>query len=197
MSSFEVLAFDALQELNTRYGNRLDEDASIRWLESHSALYERRMEFPLFPLNGSEWKLFSSIYSELQHLVGYFQYTGMCEIALLDLGQIDIQEETQLLDWLIRYEEFGLSMEIFYAVTCFQNLETEKDGYIPLFGDPSINIKTSDYSHIVDFLSAFSFKYWQIIEEYAVREGNGQNTEKQELYYGPVTKSLKKYVDKN
>ena len=194
MNSIEILAFDSLQELNTRYSNRLDKDASIRWLDSHSALYERRMEFPLFPLKGRGFKLFSSIYSELQHLVGYFQYTGMCEIALLDLGQVDIQEETQLLDWLIRHEELGLSMEIFYAVTCFQNLETEKDGYIPLFGDSSINVKTSDYSPIVDFLSEFSPKYWQIIEKYALREGNRQNTEKQELYYGPVTKSLKEYV---
>ena len=194
MNSLEVLAFDSLQELNIRYGNRLDKDACLGWLNSHAALYERRMEIPLFPLKGSWCNSFSKTYSELQHLVGYFHYTGSCQKALIDLGKIDIQEENQLLDWLIKYEEFGLSMELFCAVTCFVHSENEKDGYIPLIVEPSIFVKTSDYSHIVDFLGVFSPKYWEIITAYAVRNRCDQDADKRDLYYGPVTKSLREYI---
>ncbi len=194
MNSLEVLAFDSLQELNTRYGNRLDKDASLGWLDRHAALYDRRMEFPLFPLKGSGCKSFSSIYAELQHLVGFFQYAGLCERALLDLGRMEVQEENQLVDWLLKYEDFGLSMELFCTVTCFEQSENEKDGFISIIGEPSIFVKTSDYSHIVDFLSAFSPKYWIIVEEYAKREWNLQNTDSRELYYGPVKKLLREYV---
>jgi hypothetical protein len=151
----------AYEELTQYQATIIDKDVYLVWLQKFYYLY---ISFDLPPYFYSEFDKFHTIYSRINELKEFLQSSDSAKEAVKEFQTIDKSNETQLLKWLIKYEQTGNNLILFLDIYWDFNFENpEKSEY---FEVDVLKIKTSDFIHIAKFKFLFDEHYWIMLEKY-------------------------------
>lgn len=171
---------DALEDLNRLFNNKLKKRDAGYWLIKYCSLNIALLNYP--ERNESIEK-FRSTYCELNKLYKISAQDEKTSVALPELNSLDKSDENQLLDWLIKYEDWGLDLEPYKWNTCFEDYTIPETGLIPLKHNREIFLYAQEYKDIFNFLNLFSKNYWHYAQLYCLSNHNGYYEESGIKYY--------------
>ena len=135
------------------------------WLLKYSDLYKSRPR-SLPYLDGFDDKdgryAFSDTYFGLEQLSEDHLFESNCKIALVEFEKIESKifsnDNTQLLDWILRHEKLGVENVIQFGAGYYY---PEDDSPTDLsVSKVKLKVSKTDFSNIISFLELFNGLYW-------------------------------------
>ena len=174
----EVQKYNAAHEELYKHQNYIiDKNIYLPWIEKHNALYES-LPFPPF-IEYSKCLMFYWLYSRIDNLKKYLNSDLFAKKAIAEFENIDLNNETQLLNWLVRYEKTGEHLSLFM----YDDFDIENPELRPYFIIEHFKISTSDFKYVAKFKSLFDERYRLMLEKYVTfteeekNESINQNSE--------------------
>ena len=106
------------------------------WFEKYSDLYESRS----LPYNTYSDKFFW-LYSDIEELMEFLETTDEAKQAVEEFQNIDENNELQLLEWLVKYEEAGKALTLFL----FEEVDYEYPERTAFFNQRNLKISTKGF----------------------------------------------------
>lgn len=181
---------NALIDLKESYNNKLEKEDCFYWLSKYKQLSETISKYDGY---GGFINKFQTVYNEIEHVTNcIIKEEEEASLAVKEFALLKQDDENEMLNWLVKYEQFGLDLEYFRIDTIFNFLEKIEEGYLPLKKNKEVHLLINDYQNICDFLKTFSSNYWHYVEVYAK---NVKETVETEDFYEPARLYLKEYLD--
>lgn len=146
----------------------LSKEDYIKWLNKFRDLFNN-LGYYVHP----DEKHYREVFDNLCSLVSYFENEEEAQKALLEFEIIDKENETQVLKWLVNYEDLG--GRVFMMDVDFY------DSYRHFQGDfvSVLSVKEMDYVHkvyfdlrdfklLLNFQEAHNTRYWKMLEKYRI-----------------------------
>lgn len=155
-----IEAYYELIKLDVTYLHKAD---YLHWLGKYKSL-KASIDDPI--LNTDEVQRFHFLYFHISALAKYLVVEDDAKEALHEFTRLDITNEHFLLQWLVKYEDFGLdNMAITYS-TGFEDDDEVKTGYVSLHPNYNLKIAVEDYRNIYEFETIFNSYYWVMLDKY-------------------------------
>jgi hypothetical protein len=149
----------AYEELNQYRNVVIAKDVYLIWLKKFNHLYE---SFDLPPLFYAGFKKFYWLYSRINELKDFLKSNNAAKEAVGEFDVVDKNNETQLLKWLIKYEETGNNLILFL----FEDIDYERPENTEYFKVDDFKINTVDFKYIAKFKCLFDEHYWNMLEKF-------------------------------
>lgn len=159
--SIEYLIFvqnceTALYDLKAQFNNKLTRENCFYWLSKNEQL---RLTTSTCNYYGGMIKKFHDTFDEIKYITSFTLEEKNASIALSSYNSIKINDENQLMAWIVEMQEFGQELELFHYNNNFADTEKIKDGFLPLKNNDEVSLLVSEYKNIGQFLSVFSRVY--------------------------------------
>ncbi len=182
----------AINEICSEETNYLHKADYVRWLNKYEHLKDKnyRFLFYLFP----QLENFNNLFFTLYQYKFYIELTAECIQANKEYSVTDISNEDALLEWLIKFEKLGNSLDTIKEtpLNIEDNEEEFETGFVTIHDSLNIKIAVADFKKILEFFDNFFTPYFNMCEKY----GEVDNTEINEDFVFPLDyKSLKDCVE--
>lgn len=184
----------ALNELKEQYDNKLAKDDGFNWLLKNKSLYNDIQSMILY--GGVIGKL-RCTYRNLERLLSFVEKEATALEATLEYQNVYDKIGSKNLEWLAKYEDFGLELECFLYDTTFDSASDINGILITLRDNNEVSLQRMDFSEICDFLMIFSPQYWDIMNQISskLEQEKSDSLSNSNEYYQPGI-SLKEYLIK-
>lgn len=182
----------AINEICRKKTNYLHRADYVDWISKHEYLKDENFRFLFYPF--PQLEKFNNLFFILSQYKSYVELNEKCIQANQEYFLTDISNEDALLDWLIKYEKIGTSLEVIKEtpLNIYDNEEEFETGFVTVHDNLNIKIAVADFKNILEFFDNFFTPYFNMCEKY----GEIDNTEINEDFVFPLEyKSLKDYVD--
>jgi hypothetical protein len=143
----------------------LTKEDYVDWIEKYDGLYEEIFS-PFDSFNGFE--KFIWIHNWLKEYADYLKYEIGAKTALEEFGKINLMNESELLRWLVRYEDLGGKL-IHVGIRIFNMEGGNVLGiYERVFKDYDIFIAVSDYMNLINFSICFNKYHMNMWKKYLI-----------------------------
>lgn len=144
----------------------LSKDVYINWLQKYNSVFKNQGYY-IHP----EEKHYRAVYNVLSSLIQYFEYEEEAQRALLEFEKIDKENETEMLHWLVKYEDLGWSI-FMMDVDFYENpREFQGDFASVLSGNDAnyvhkVYFDLRDFKVLINFHEAHNNRYHEMLEKY-------------------------------
>jgi hypothetical protein len=149
----------AYEELIQYQNNIIAKELYLAWLDKFYSLFK---SFDLPPFYYRAYDEFYKLYDNLNYLNDFFKFEDIAKEALLDFKNLSLDEEIDLLRWLVKYEECGQNLNLFL----YEDIDLEYPENKDYFIIENITISTSDIHHLAKFKFIFDKYYNSMLDIY-------------------------------
>lgn len=181
----------AINEICREETNYLHKVDYVDWINKYAYLKDENFRFLFYPF--PQLENFNNLFFILSQYKFYVELNDKCIQANQEYLLTDISNEDALLDWLIKYEKIGTSLEVIKEtpLNIYDNEEEFETGFVTIHDELNIKIAVADFKNILEFFDNFFTPYFNMCEKY----GEVDNTEINEDFVFPVDyKSLSDLV---
>ncbi len=181
----------ALNEICGDETNCLHKADYVDWLNKHEYLKDENFRFLFYPF--PQLESFNNLFFILSQYKFYIELTAECIQANKEYSVTDISNEDALIEWLIKFEKLGNSLDAIKEtpLNIYDNEEEFETGFVTVHDGFNIKISTADFNNVLEFFDNFFTPYFNMCEKY----GEVDNTEINEDFVFPVEyKSLSDLV---
>lgn len=184
------LADKAVEDIYS-YGNICFSKSDIVYLvEKYKDLYKSTFD-PFLGL--TRFDKFENAFDALNDLYKFLGYKDKAESALSSYLSKDMNIETNLVHWLIQFEEFGLYIESLIYYMDQEVLSSNEYGNIIFNNRTGFKINRMEFDNEIRFCLLFNEKYWDFIDKYKNQDKIEKIESDIENYLEP--RKLKDYID--
>jgi hypothetical protein len=164
-----VSAMDYFTSFNN---NEISKDQIITWVKEYEDFYNSLDWFDLL------YKNLSPFHCCFYHIKGIYDFILLedkAAIALEEFKSVNLEEEIQLLKWLVKFEHFHFNLILLHP-----NIVTEeslKSGRINLYKDYTIYFKTEVLKNCIDLEALFDNYYYEKLNKYNTLSKEDQEKE--------------------
>ena len=137
---------------------------------------------------------FHKLYDALHTLKYYLNFKPQAIEALKEYSSKRNWDEPTLIEWLIKYEKLGRSLNVILFNTMFRDTGILGDQFGKLTDEYSLNVGTVDFYPILDLVLTFDEKYYLIIDKYMTNKEEGVSFQNGHEYYEGSNKTLIDYI---
>ncbi len=137
---------------------------------------------------------FNKLYDALSTLKYYLNFKQEAIDALDEFGSKQNWDEPTLIEWLIKYEKLGKSLNPILSNTMFRDMQILGDGFGKLIDEYALLVGTLDFYPIIELVWTFNEKYKFIIDKYMPDQEDGISYENGHEYYESSKKTLMDYI---
>lgn len=182
----------AIDEICSEETNYLFKADYVDWFNKYEHLKDEnyRFLFYLFP----QLENFNNLFFILFQYKFYIELSAECIQANKEYSVTDISNEDALIEWLIKFEKLGNSLDAIKEtpLNIEDNEEEFETGFVTVHDNLNIKIAVADFKNILEFFDNFFTPYFNMCEKY----GEIDNTEINEDFVFPLEyKSLKDCVE--
>jgi len=152
----------AYKELMQHQKEIINKELYGAWFEKYSDLYESRS----LPYSYTYSDKFFWLYSDIEELMEFLETTDEAKQAVEEFQNIDENNELQLLEWLVKYEEAGKALTLFL----FEEVDYEYPERTAFFKQRNLKISTKDFEYLFKFYHLFDKYYHDMLEKHRVEE---------------------------
>lgn len=186
----------ALNEICRKKNNYLHRADYVDWINKHEYLKDENFRFLFFPF--PQLEKFNNLFFILSQYKFYVELNDDCIQANIEYSVTDISNEDALLDWLIKYEKIGTSLEVIKEtpLNIYDNEEEFETGFVTVHDGFNIKISTADFTNVLDFFGNFFSPYMKMLEKYGEEIDPAMHENINEDFVFPLEyKSLKDCVE--
>lgn len=186
---------NALNEICRDQINYLQKEDYVNWLDKHEYLKDEHYSFSFYPFPKLE--NFNNLCFKLNQFKYYVELTEDCIKANNEFNDIDISEEEELIEWLIKFETLGNKMDCIFETTLnkYENEEEFETGFVTAHEDFKLKVSLADFKHVLKFIDNFFTPYWRFFEKYSEESAPEINeTQNENIEISKAVKSLYELV---
>ena len=152
----------AIDEISSSDKTYLTKDDYIYWLEKYKGLKDSLKDIHIV---FNKTRMFSDIYFSFSEMVEFLEYEADAFKGLQEFKLIDISNETQLIQFLLKFEDIirNLDSLIYFYLP---SEEEPYQGFVEFKKKHRIYISVSDYQTVLRFINKFNPIYWETLEKY-------------------------------
>lgn len=139
---------------------------------------------------------FKDLYEALQDCSKYFEFPLLTKMAVEEYESKDMENEENLIQWLLDYEEHGL--ELINLIYFLELKEEDKEiGELEFTNRFKFNISLIEFKYEIAFVTIFQNTYWPIMDKIKLDIGEMPDPiyEEGKIYHATPTKKLKEYLN--
>lgn len=162
----------------------LDKNDYLYWIVKHKTLFSTLSIFS----NISQIDKFYWLYYRLKNYAVFLENDADALFAINEFNLLDLNNEKQLLEWLVKNESLANSLTLFQDLDYLDD-EKLKTGYFLLSSDYKLQLAISDFDTVYQFKKLHDNYYWDFLEKYTTfsnEELNNRNDNKLVLEYSNV-----------
>lgn len=182
----------AINEISSKETNYLHKADYVDWINKHEHLKDEHYGFLFYPF--LQLENFNYLFFILSQYKFYVELTEVCIQANQEWLGTDISNEDALIEWLIKFEKLGNSLDAIKEtpLNVEDNEEEFETGFVTVHDDFNIKIAVVDFENVLEFFDNFFTPYFKMCEKY----GEVDNTEINEDFEFPLDyKSLQELVN--
>ena len=129
----------------------------IQWLEKYKKTHAG---FELPPFFYETFNIFYDLYNDIQKADQYLRHE---DVALEAIGEINVNgdnDDDQLVEWLMKYEELGAELSSFYR-QYFREPDPDPipEYIIPAWKYPLLKVASQEFKSIIEFVPFYNVNY--------------------------------------
>lgn len=158
----------ALEEMNKVENLCFCKEEILFFVEKFKSLHEITFN----PFNGYvRFNKFNDAFDSLQNIHKFIGKEDQIREALLKYEEKNMDTDSPLVNWLLKYEELGLFMHaIFMSIDLYNEIGQSKMHKIYLYPiNTNYSILRAEFENEIRFSQLFSEKYWNLLERYQSR----------------------------
>lgn len=159
--SIDEEAVNAIKELSQFENKIISSEDLKRWKEKYESLYNQ-LELSILYKNLNK---FSSYFYHVKDLCSYLECENEAQTALKEYSNSDINNEMELLVWLVKYESLFKKLILLPGNTIAE--EGIEKGKQKLFRDSNIFFSIDIFSNNLSFYEIFDKYYYTKLKEYS------------------------------
>ena len=178
---------NALLDLEKYKGQVIGKEVYTEWYNKHTELFK---SLPGIFSNYNAFSKFNLLWFDLEDIIKTLLYDSKARKALQDYESLSHDNENELLNWLLKYEEMGQHIALFLLN---ENQFPYLNVPIPLYHLEGVYIDQKDFLNYVDFSTKYDKGYELMLQKYNTFE-NGvcpPNVSHEDFY------SLRYHLNKN
>jgi hypothetical protein len=173
------------------YGNICFSKSDVVYLvEKYKDLYKSTFD-PFLGL--TRFDRFENAFDALNDLYKFMGYEDKAARALTSYTSKDMNIESNLVNWLLQFEDFGLFIGSLIYYMDQSVLASNEYGAIIFNNRTGFKINRLEFDNEIRFCILFSDKYWDLIDKYKNQDKVDKIESDIENYFEP--KKLKDYID--
>ena len=173
---------DALHEIRRKKTNYLHKADYVDWINKYEYLKDENFRFLFYPF--PQLEKFNNLFYTLYQYKFYAELTEACIQANKEHSVTDISNEDELIEWLIKFEKLGNSLDAIKETPL--NIEDNEDefetGFVTVHDKMNIKIAVADFENVLEFFDNFFTPYFNMCEKY----GEVDSTEINEDFEFPL-----------
>jgi hypothetical protein len=181
----------AINQICREEANYLHKADYVDWINKHEYLKDELYRLLFYPF--PQLEKFNNLFFTLYQYKFYVELNDDCIKANQEYIVNDISNEDALLEWLIKFEKLGNSLDAIKEtpLNIYDNEEEFETGFVTVHDKLNIKIAVADFKNILEFFDNFFTPYFNMCEKY----GEVDKTEINEDFVFPVDyKSLSDLV---
>ena len=181
----------AIKEISSKETNYLHKADYVDWINKYEHLKDEQYGFLFYPF--LQMENFNYLFFILSQFKFYVELNDDCIKANQEYIVTDISNEDALLEWLIKFEKLGNSLDAIKEtpLNIYDNEEEFETGFVTVHDKLNIKIAVADFKNILEFFDNFFTPYFNMCEKY----GEVDNKEINEDFEFPLDyKSLSDIV---
>jgi len=163
----------AINVISSKETNYLHEADYVDWINKYEHLKDEQYGFLFYPF--LQLENFNYLFFILSQYKFYVELNDDCIKANQEYIVTDISNEDALLEWLIKFEKLGNSLDAIKEtpLNIYDNEEEFETGFVTVHDKMNIKIAVADFKNILEFFDNFFTLYFKMCEKY----GEVDNTE--------------------
>jgi len=186
----------AINEISSKETNYLHKADYVDWVNKYEHLKDEQYGFLFYPF--LQMENFNYLFFILSQFKFYVELNDDCIKANQEYIVTDISNEDALLEWLIKYEKIGTSLEVIKEtpLNIYDNEEEFETGFVTVHDGFNVKISTSDFTNVLDFFGNFFSPYMKMLEKYGEEIDPAMNENiNEDFEFSLEYKSLKELVN--
>lgn len=151
----------AFSEIVQTYDEILSKHIWQKWLNDYLGLYQA---ISFDEINYAAFEGFYSLYNTLESLDKLLNLNELSIFALEKFRLVQVNSESELVNWLLEYEKFGTSGDMM----AYYNTDLAYPIFSDFFQIGELKLNCYDFSNVLEFKVVFDQYYCTLLEHYSV-----------------------------
>ena len=151
----------AYNEIAQSFDEILSKHIWQKWLNDYLGLYQA---ISFNEINYAAFERFYSLYNTLESLDKLLNLNALSIFALEKFRLVQVNSESELVNWLLEYEKFGISDDMM----AYYNTDLAYPIFSDFFQIGELKLNCYDFSNVLEFKVVFDQYYCTLLEHYSV-----------------------------